>query len=140
MNENITNIIPKKYSNRILAKQYPQWLISNYNFTSLKKLSSQYKGKYGILYCDELPSIELLLTNITIIPIDNNYDKIRKEIMGKKLYCYTIEELKTMIGHKDFYNIIGRDGYIIIVPETRLNDKVRNDICFEYYINDTFHV
>lgn len=135
--------VERKYVNRYLSSSLSvsERKIME-DFVEIKDLKNNYVGESGILYYDnnnQLPPREILLTNIVIIPYTNNVPL--NNIKTLPLYYYTLEECVPVVGHREFYEIKSRKGYLIIVPETKLTEQVKKDICFEYYINhETFTV
>jgi hypothetical protein len=131
--------VERKYINRYVCNNKDVDSIFD-DFVKLDKINDTYNGESGILYYDndnQPPPREILLTNITIISYINkpSLDNIK----SLPLYYYTLEEGISTVGHREFYEMNNRKGYLIIVPETKLTEQVKKDICFEYYINhDTF--
>jgi GR25 family glycosyltransferase involved in LPS biosynthesis len=103
-----------------------------------------YNENSSIIFTETIPNRTTLLTNIIIIPFSSYLEKTEliKKIKTYPLVYYTIEdlEMKRIVDPDIDIPLLSVKGYIFILPETRLNDKIRNDITFEGYLNITFSV
>ena len=102
-----------------------------------------YNENSSIIFTETIPNRITLLTSIIIIPFSKYEEKIEliKKIKIYPVVYYTIEDLEIkhlIVNPEKEIPLLHVFGYLILVPETKLNDKVRNDICFECYFNTTF--
>lgn len=91
---------------------------------------------------NKIPLRTTLLTNICVLPF-NSYEKkieLIKQIKEYPIVYYTIEDLKINVINDPEIDIpkLPTEGFLFSVPEPFLNDKVRNDISFECYLNNNF--
>ena len=155
-NSNIDSDIQKDFSSLYvdlktrLKKEIIYWNVINgipgYKCISTEKKIEglNYNEKSNIIYTETLPKRTELLTNITIIPFNRYEDKMEliKSIKIYPLTYYTIEDLHItrIVDPEIDIPKCPVNGYFFSIPETKLNDKVKNDISFEYYLNTTFSV
>jgi hypothetical protein len=103
-----------------------------------------YNENSNIILTENIPDRITMLTNIIIYPFNKFEEKINliKQIKMYPLVYYTLEdlEIKRIIDPEVEIPLLPVKAYLISVPETRLNDKVKNDIAFECYLNTTFSV
>lgn len=110
-----------------------------------KKIESlTYNENSNIILTENIPDRITMLTNIIIYPFNKFEEKMNliKQIKIYPLVYYTLEdlEIKQIIDPEIEIPLLPVKAYLISVPETKLNDKIKNDIAFECYLNTTFSV
>ena len=103
-----------------------------------------YNENSNIIISESIPTRLVLLSNIIIVPFNSYIRKVEliKQFKEYPIVYYTLEDLSITRITDPEVDIpqCPVNGYFISVPESKINDKVKTDIAFECYINDTFSV